>query len=172
MFLEQMLTAKCTILLCAAKDLQYLCCTELSLELVQNTTRENCSISLDIVSHKFLCEIFYNRVLSDSRACLILIWNIQISPKFVIKQHSSTGLGWSCMFSRPNDIVWPGDHFINATQLLNFHLSMRYMYIFQCMGKLIWVKFQRVHLKVPTKCLTHTSEDTIFILEILRTLKT
>ena len=26
----------------------------------------------------------------------------------------------------PNDIVLPGDHFINATQLLNFHLSMRY----------------------------------------------
>ena len=60
-----------------------------------------------------------------------------------------------------------GGRFKEAYELLNLRalkFSMLYeMYIFQCMGKIFCVEFQRVPLKFHTKYLTHTLKNTIFI---------
>ena len=60
---------------------------------------------------------------------------------------------------------WVG--FKNAYELLNLRalkISMLYKSnIFQCMGKIFCVEFQRVHLKFHTKYHTHTIKDVNFI---------
>ena len=60
-----------------------------------------------------------------------------------------------------------GGHFKNAYELLNLRAlktSMLYKNcIFQCMGKIFCVEFQRVPLKFHTKHLTHTLNDVDFI---------
>ena len=59
-------------------------------------------------------------------------------------------------------------HFKNAYELLNLRalkISMLYKkHIFQCMGEIFCVEFQRVPLKFHTKYLTHTLKDVDFIL--------
>ena len=61
----------------------------------------------------------------------------------------------------------PGGRFKNAYELLNLRtlkISMLYKsHIFQCMGKIFCVEFQRVPLKFHTKYLTHTLKDVDFI---------
>ena len=63
--------------------------------------------------------------------------------------------------------VSAGGRFRNAYELLNvraFNISMLYKnHIFQCMGKIFCVEFQRVPLKFHTKYLTHTLKDVDFI---------
>ena len=58
-------------------------------------------------------------------------------------------------------------HFKNAYKLLNLRAlkfwSVNKMHIFQCMGKILCVEFQRVPLKFHTKYPTHTLKDAIFI---------
>ena len=60
-----------------------------------------------------------------------------------------------------------GGRFKNAFELLNLRalkISMSYKnHIFQCMGKIFCVEFQRVPLKFHTKYLTHTLKDVDFI---------
>ena len=60
-----------------------------------------------------------------------------------------------------------GGRFKEAYELLNLRalkFSVLYeMYIFQCMGKIFCVEFQRVPLKFHTKYLTHTLKDVDFI---------
>ena len=60
-----------------------------------------------------------------------------------------------------------GGRFKKAYELLNLRAlkfsPVNKMHIFQCMGKIFWVEFQRVPLKFHTKYLTHTLKDTIFI---------
>ena len=61
----------------------------------------------------------------------------------------------------------PGGHFKNTYELLNLR-ALKYspvnkIHIFQCMGKIFCVEFQRYPLKFHTKYLTHTLRDTIFI---------
>ena len=55
----------------------------------------------------------------------------------------------------------------NTNELLNLRaLKISALYkisIFQCMGKISWVEFQRYPLKFLTKYLTHTLKDTYFI---------
>ena len=54
------------------------------------------------------------------------------------------------------------DEFLNLRAL---KISVLYEnHIFQCMGKIFCVKFQRVPLKFQTKYLTHTLKDVDFIL--------
>ena len=58
-------------------------------------------------------------------------------------------------------------HFQKAYELiyleaLRFALFNK-LHIFQCIGKILWVEFQRVPLKFHTKYLTHTLKDEIFI---------
>ena len=60
-----------------------------------------------------------------------------------------------------------GGRFKNAYELLNLRaltISMLYKnHIFQCMGKIFCVEFQRVPLKFHTKYLTHTMKNVNFI---------
>ena len=61
----------------------------------------------------------------------------------------------------------PGGRFKTAYELLNLRalkISMLYKNcIFQCMGKIFCVEFQRVPLKFHTKYFTHTLKDVDFI---------
>ena len=73
-------------------------------------------------------------------------------------------------------IVSTGGRFNNAYELLNLRalkISMLYKsHIFQCMGKIFCVEFQRVPLKFHTKYLTHTLKDkSLWNIEILRALR-
>ena len=60
-----------------------------------------------------------------------------------------------------------GGRFKNAYELLNLRalkISMLYkIHIFQCMGKIFCVEFQRVPLKFHTKYLAHTLKDKSFM---------
>ena len=71
--------------------------------------------------------------------------------------YGSTGLSPRCS----------GGRFKNAYELLNLRaLKMSKLHknhIFQCMGKIFCVEFQRVPLKFLTKYLTHTLKDVDFI---------
>ena len=66
--------------------------------------------------------------------------------------------------------VWvhmSGGRFKKTYELLNLRAlkisPVNKIHIFQCMGKIFCVEFQRVPLKFHTKYLTHTLKDTIFI---------
>ena len=64
-------------------------------------------------------------------------------------------------------VWWPGGRFKNTYELLN-QRALKFSYvnkihIFQCMGKIFCVEFQRYPLKFPTKYLTHTLKDMIFM---------
>ena len=63
--------------------------------------------------------------------------------------------------------TWPGGRFKNIYELLN-QRALKFSYvnkihIFQCMGKIFCVEFQRYPLKFHTKYLTHTLKDMIFM---------
>ena len=61
----------------------------------------------------------------------------------------------------------PGGHFKNTYELLNLRAlkfsPVNKIHIFQCMGKIFCVEFQRYPLKFHTKYLTHTLKDMNFI---------
>ena len=61
----------------------------------------------------------------------------------------------------------PGGRFNNTYELLNLRALKIFMlyknHIFQCMGKIFCVEFQRVPLKFHTQYLTHTLKDVDFI---------
>ena len=61
----------------------------------------------------------------------------------------------------------PGGCFKNTYELLNLRAlkisKLHKKHIFQCMGKIFCVEFQRVPLKFHTKYLTHTLKDVDFI---------
>ena len=62
---------------------------------------------------------------------------------------------------------WSGGRFKNTYELLNLR-ALKFspvdkIYIFQCMGKIFCVEFQRYPLKFHTKYLTHTLKDITFI---------
>ena len=61
----------------------------------------------------------------------------------------------------------PGGRFKNTYELLNVRAlkisKLHKNHIFQCMGKIFCVEFQRVPLKFHTKYLTHTLKDVDFI---------
>ena len=60
-----------------------------------------------------------------------------------------------------------GGRFKNAYQLLNLRAlkssPLNKIHIFQCMGEIFCVEFQRYPLKIHTKYLTHTLKNTTFI---------
>ena len=68
-----------------------------------------------------------------------------------------------------------GGRFKNTYELLNLRalqiLMLYKSHIFQCMGKIFCVEFQRVPLKFHTKYLTHTLKDVDFTCENLRALR-
>ena len=74
------------------------------------------------------------------------------------------------------DIHYQGGHFKNAHELLNLKVlkfsPVNKIHIFQCMGKISCVEFQRVPLKFHTKYLTDTLKDVILhSVAILRALR-
>ena len=73
---------------------------------------------------------------------------------------------WSSFFFS-YDINTPGGRFKNTYELLN-QRALKFSYvnkihIFQCMGKIFCVEFQRYPLKFHTKYLTHALKDMIFM---------
>ena len=68
---------------------------------------------------------------------------------------------------KSQDIASPGGRFKKAYELLNLRAlkfsPLNKIHIFQCMGKIFCVEFQRYPLKFHTKYLTHTLKGTIFI---------
>ena len=64
-------------------------------------------------------------------------------------------------------LVETGGRFKNTYELLNVRAlkfsPVNRIHIFQCMGKIFCVEFQRYPLKFRTKYLTHTLKDVIFI---------
>ena len=75
--------------------------------------------------------------------------------------------GWRCQHHLVLAQVWSGERFKNAYELLNLRaLKFSTLYrivIFQCMGKIFCVEFQRCPLKFHTKYHTHTLKDAHFI---------
>ena len=117
------------------------------------------------------------------------IYSLQIATKFCTWHDSTAALPYAKFWR--NHIVWnelraklifhticyaiekpfmkwaPGKHFKNTHELLNLR-ALKFsptnkIYIFQCMGKIFCVEFQRYPLKFHTKYLTHTLKDMIFI---------
>ena len=66
-----------------------------------------------------------------------------------------------------NHLTYSGGRFKNTYELLNLRaLKFSYVnkiHIFQCMGKIFCVEFERYPLKFHTKYLTYTLKDMIFI---------
>ena len=75
---------------------------------------------------------------------------------------------FSSPYSSPTKTqMCPGGRFKNTYELLNLR-ALKYspvnkIHIFQCMGEIFCVEFQRYPLKFHTKYLTHTLKDRIFI---------
>ena len=83
--------------------------------------------------------------------CNMVLWNL-----FFVVSFNSWLHGWC-----------PGGRFKNTYELLN-QRALKFSYvnkihIFQCMGKIFCVEFQRYPLKFHTKYLTHTLKDMIFM---------
>ena len=79
-------------------------------------------------------------------------------------RHSDGPLILQCIDSHTNR---SGGRFKNTYELLNLRAlkisKLHKNHIFQCMGKIFCVEFQRVPLKFHTKYLTHTLKDVNFI---------
>ena len=104
---------------------------------------------------------FYRQ--NDISVCLMVF---QIKSKFYrLREHFCTAaLHW---VSFTNRLAKPGGRFKNTYELLNLRAlkisKLHKNHIFQCMGKIFCVEFQRVPLKFHTKYLTHTLKDVYFI---------
>ena len=88
-------------------------------------------------------------------------------------------MGWgTSSFANPRNLLFLltgpdkningcGGHFKNTYELLNLRAlkfsPLNEIYLSQCKGKIFCVEFQRYHLKVHSKYLTHTLKDMIFI---------
>ena len=74
---------------------------------------------------------------------------------------------WSISFKIIPRWMPPGGRFKNTFELLNLRALkfslVNKIHIFQCMGKIFCVEFQRYPLKLHTKYLTHTLKNKIFI---------
>ena len=69
--------------------------------------------------------------------------------------------------NKTSALMWPGGRFKNTYELWN-QRALKFSYvnkihIFQCMGKIFCVEFQRYPLKFHTKYLTHALKDMIFM---------
>ena len=101
-------------------------------------------------------QIIYFDYKSIMQYPLMLSKNVHFLSKlfFPGKEPSHTGRG-------------PGGRFKNTYELFNLRAlkisKLHKNYIFQCMGKIFCVEFQRVPLKFHTKDLTHTLKDVDFI---------
>ena len=100
--------------------------------------------------------------------CKCVVWKLMASPTLRLAVRL-TDVCWN-RFEKQRRILLNGNsggHFKNTYELLNpraLKISMLYTNrIFQCMGKIFCVEFQRFPLKFHTKYLIHRLKDMIFI---------
>ena len=115
-----------------------------------------------------------------SRCCWLLLWvslpgSLPCFPVYELVWFSSCWSGiWSARtlfllvgYCLVLSLVGPGGRFKKAYGLLNLRAlkfsPLNKIHIFQCMGTIFCVEFQRYPLKFHTKYLTHTLKGTIFI---------
>ena len=130
--------------------------------------RRNCQIFAHLI-HQWFSRLKYLR----SKWQLISISSaIDLAPnRHQSKISTDDGLVYdicvTCGCNWRSISIGSGGRFKNAYELLNLRalkISMVYKnHIFQCMGKIFCVEFQRVPLKFHTKYLTHTLKDIDFI---------
>ena len=137
-----------------------------SWEINTPTTNHQCS---PYVRHLIRLVVIYPNI-ARRKSYLFHIVTKQVSHLGVVSVHLRF---WS--LSRPNRnlvaVVYtgslPGGRFKNTYELLNLRAlkisKLHKNHIFQCMGKIFCVEFQRVPLKFHTKYLTHTLKDVDFI---------
>ena len=124
---------------------------------------------------------------------LIKSWQVAINLRTSVTQKRSTSpptgpffnkrfiylyrlfvCGYMCLIALIiSDTIWclvivgSGGRFKNTYELLNLRArtssTVNKIYIFQCLGKIFCVEFQRYPLKFHTKYYTHTLEQMIFI---------
>ena len=124
-------------------------------------------------SQKALAKTLFPKVYFITHLNAEKLWKMQIC--FDISQGSSTpnGLTHCIVILCPQGSNWQynsigsGGRFKNTYELLNLRAlkisKLHKNHIFQCMGKIFCVEFQRVPLKFHTKYLTHTLKDVDFI---------
>ena len=116
--------------------------------------------------------LWLNNMISTATKYLVIISsvNTMLMQWYYICQAAALTM-WYEIPSLPQLVTpsydYSGERFRNTYQLLNLRaLKISTLYknrIFQCMGKIFCVEFQRVPLKFHTKYLTHTLNDMIFI---------
>ena len=93
------------------------------------------------------------------------LWIMQYCPRFI--QKSNRNMTDDVNVHTMTSLWWLGGRFKNTYELLNLKaLKFSYVnkiHIFQCMGKIFCVEFQRYPLTFHTKYLTHTLKDMIFM---------
>ena len=103
----------------------------------------------------------------ENRECVLTMYLfLFLIPPFLHPPQNFTS--WAippCVCKLP--YICPGGRFKNTYELLNLRAlkfsKLHKNHIFQCMGKIFCVEFQRVPLKFHTKYLTHTLKDVDFI---------
>ena len=87
--------------------------------------------------------------------------------QIILKEENNLNISQSTLCLMSWQHQEPGGRFKNAYELLTLRaLKFSYVnkiHIFQCMGKIFCVEFQRYPLKFHTKYLTHTLKDMIFM---------
>ena len=90
---------------------------------------------------------------------------VRVTNRFVSDIDSSVFAIWHAGYEDYCTIS--GGRFKNTYELLNLRAlkisKLHKNHIFQCMGKIFCVEFQRVPLKFHTKYFTHTLKDVDFI---------
>ena len=146
--------------------------------------------SNELSQNMWMLRLTTNGVLLQINNCFEIFYAVEILPQAVICDQVGMGykalsyvgdksphsMGVSCTrHDMIHDTTWyttwhdtrPGGRFKNTYELLNLRaLKFSYVnkiHIFQCMGKIFCVEFQRYPLKFHTKYLTHTLKDMIFM---------
>ena len=125
----------------------------------------------DVYNHKMLGLFYCKHVwLLDLKWTNALCHNWDQYPTIMMPMKKIITFFWIsvCCWSPPGEtqFMWAGGHIKNTYELLNLRalkfLPVNKIHIFQCMGKIFCVGFQRYPLKFHTKYLTHTLKDMIF----------
>ena len=126
-----------------------------------------CPIFMSVHCHLFECLAPQNYIY----VCLIFKWVVEtyreilhIYVSFLRYFKVSPSLQMMLFYFQ---FASSGGRFKNTYELLNLRAlkisKLHKNHIFQCMGKIFCVEFQRVPLKFHTKYLTHTLKDVDFI---------
>ena len=124
-------------------------------------------LSLVILSNPHLN--YTEHILKYHSGIHIYIIGHKISHRFLtIKKHVFYQIVWYVMCGTQETFLEaPRGRFKKTYELLNLRAlkisPVNKIHIFQCMGKIFCVEFQRVPLKFHTKYLTHTLKDMIFM---------